>query len=74
MLDIHTKKPGDIRARFQDYTTEVNRKQIYHAYKNTEFLKNTPNQVLDRVAAYPSTMKPVEKTAAGEKVGVTGGK
>jgi len=69
VLDIHTEKPGDIGARFVDYTTEINRKQIYHSWKNTEFLKGTPDAVLDRVAEYPSTIKPAKKKRVGERVG-----
>lgn len=63
LLDIHTVKAGDVRKRFTDYTTAVNRKQIYHAYKNTEFLKDTPDAALNALSEFPSKFKAVEPKA-----------
>ena len=65
VVDIHTEKPGDVQSRLLDYTTEINRKQIFHAWKNTEFLKNTPEAVLNMWAEYPETIRVAEKELAG---------
>lgn len=43
-------------ARFVDYTTELNRKLIFESWKNTEFLANTPDPVLNWMASYPESI------------------
>jgi len=61
ILDIDAPKPGDTRARFVEYSTEANRKLIFESWKNTEFLVDTPDEYLNRVAEYPESI--VESTA-----------
>ena len=63
MLDIDTKEPGDAGNRFVDYSLEINRKLVFESWKSTQFLKNTPDVILDLIAVYPDTIKPVKKEA-----------
>lgn len=60
VLDIDTPKAGDVAKRFEDYTMEINKKLIFDAWKNTSFLKNTPEVFLNMVAGYPETLTPAE--------------
>lgn len=57
VLDIDTKKPGDAAPAFVDYTTEINKKLIVESWKNTSFLKGTPDAILEMVASFPKTIK-----------------
>jgi len=57
ILDIDTPKPGDAGKRFIDYSTRANRKLVFDAWKNTEFLKNTPDELLNQLAEYPESIK-----------------
>ena len=56
VLDIDTKEPGDAVRRFTDYTTEINRKLVFEAWKKTPFLKDTPDEVLDLLAESPKSI------------------
>jgi choloylglycine hydrolase len=56
ILDIDTPEPGDARARFVEYSTQANRELVYAAWKQTSFLAETPDEVLDRTAEYPESI------------------
>lgn len=56
-LDIDTEEAGDVRERFEECTLEVNKKLIYDAWKNTSFLKDTPDIILNMLAVHPETFK-----------------
>jgi choloylglycine hydrolase len=61
VLDIDTKEPGNVYERFVDYSLEINKKLIFESWKTTEFLKDTPDAVLNLLAVYPDTIKPVKE-------------
>jgi hypothetical protein len=42
MLDIDTKEPGDVTAKFADYTRKANRDLIDRSFNGTDFLKDIP--------------------------------
>lgn len=62
VLDIDDVESGNGAPHFIDYTTTINRKLIYAAWKKTSFLKDTPDLVLNILAAFPETFK--NETAA----------
>ncbi len=55
VLDINVDGSGDVTKKFVEYTRQLNRGLIENAYKQTEFLANIPDDVLDRIAAYPES-------------------
>jgi len=66
VLDIDSDGAGDVHARFVDYTTEINKKLIYDSWKNTSFLKDTPDTILDLLARHPESFEPAKKKGAKE--------
>ena len=56
VIDMHTDKTGDLRGNFIAYSTEINRKLIGRSFKGTDFLKNTPDAVMDQRAKYPESI------------------
>jgi len=56
VIDIDTDRTGDITDFFVPYSTEINRNLIYKSYRQTEFLKNTPDQILEAHAEYPESI------------------
>ena len=66
-LDINTSKSGNVGSRFVDYSTEINKKLIFESWKKIEFLKNTPDEVLNELAEYPESIRnKAEDLKAGE--------
>jgi hypothetical protein len=61
VIDIDTDKPGNISRYFMEFNKDINKKLIYDAFKNTEFLKDTPDEFLDQLSKYPETIKYKEK-------------
>ncbi|MFC2165717.1 linear amide C-N hydrolase [Acidobacteriota bacterium] len=53
VIDIDINKAGNVSSYFVEYSTEINRKLIGESFKNTQFLKNIPEEVLDQIAAFP---------------------
>jgi len=53
LFDLNTKGEGDVTALFKDYTRAANRDLLERSFNGTEFLKNIPASVKDRLAAYP---------------------
>ena len=64
-LDIDLDSVGDVHTRFVDCTLGVNKKLIFDAWKNTSFLKNTPDIILNMIAFHPETFKPVKGERGG---------
>jgi choloylglycine hydrolase len=58
VLDIDCDVTADIHARFIDYTTEINKKLIYDSWKNTAWLKDIPDVILNMVASHPDHFMP----------------
>ncbi|MGD8538600.1 MAG: linear amide C-N hydrolase [Candidatus Aminicenantes bacterium] len=56
VIDMQTDKTGDIGGYFIDYSTEINRELIDRSFKDTEFLQNTPEEVMDQRAHYPDSI------------------
>ena len=56
VIDMQTDKTGDIGGYFIDYSTEINRELIDRSFKDTEFLQNTPEAVMDQRARYPDSI------------------
>jgi len=67
VLDIDCDATGVVHDRFVDYSVELNETLIYDAWKNTSFLKNTPDVVLDVIACHPESYRPAKKK--GEEKG-----
>jgi hypothetical protein len=55
VFDMNTDRSGDVAKRFLRYSTEINRRLINEAFRGTEFLKDTPQEALDRFALYPQS-------------------
>jgi len=56
LLNADTRHGGDVGASFTPYRTQINRDLIYKAYRQTEFLKNTPVEAMDEAARYPESL------------------
>ena len=54
-LNADTAHTGDVGRFFTPYSTQINRDLIYKAYRQTEFLKDTPVEALDQAARYPES-------------------
>ena len=61
VIDIDTDKSGNISGNFIEFSRDINKKLIYDAFKNTEFLKDTPNALLNQLSRYPESIKCNEK-------------
>jgi choloylglycine hydrolase len=61
VIDMNEERSGDIRSSFIPYTPEINRKLIGESFKNTEFLKDIPEEILDQLAKYPESFICKEK-------------
>jgi len=44
-----------------EFNKDINKKLIYDAFKNKEFLKDTPDEFLDQLSKYLETIKYKEK-------------
>lgn len=60
IMDMSAGKAGDVSGAFVDYTLEMNYEQIVHAFSNTGFLKELPEEVLRSIAAMPDLMRCVK--------------
>ena len=65
VLDIDTTEAGDVRERLAPYTTTANRELIFESWKGTPFLAETPDDVLEQLAAYPESVVVSTKTQDG---------
>jgi len=61
LLNADTDTSGDVSRQFTKYRTAINRDLIYRAYRQTEFLKNTPVEAMDQAARYPESLVCREK-------------
>ena len=55
LLDINIAVGGDVTTLFQPYTRAANRDLIYRAYRETDFLRDTPDSTIDALAALPDS-------------------
>ncbi len=55
LLDINIAAGGDVTALFQPYTRAANRDLIYKSYRGTDFLRDTPDSVIEARAALPDS-------------------
>lgn len=55
VLDMNADLSGNIITDFTDYTRRINRELVGDVFKNTEFLKDTPEEVLDAISEYPES-------------------
>lgn len=60
VLDINSDLKGDVTGKFIPYTPELNRDLVFKVYKNVSFLKDTPDPILEFIAAYPESTVCVE--------------
>lgn len=56
ILDVDAPFRGDAAAHFVDYTYEANHRLVNTAFSQTRFLRDTPLDVIEQVAALPETM------------------
>jgi penicillin V acylase-like amidase (Ntn superfamily) len=56
ILDIVEGKAGNVTDRFVDYTYEANYDLINRSYSDTEFLRDTPDNIREIVARYPQSL------------------
>ncbi len=54
--DLDAQGAGDITGAMEAYSFETNRALIMKAFGETEFLKDTPVEVLEMLARYPETL------------------
>lgn len=54
--DLDAQVAGDIAEAMEAYSYEINRELIMKTFGNTEFLKETPQQLLEMLALYPETL------------------
>jgi hypothetical protein len=55
VLNIHTDLSGDVTNNLIDYTQKINRNLIENSFKKIPFLRNTPDNELDRISRYPES-------------------
>jgi len=55
VLNIHTDLSGDVTNNFIDYTQKINRNLIENSFRKIPFLRNTPEDELDRISRYPES-------------------
>jgi hypothetical protein len=55
IYEVNSKDPGDVTAKFADYTPKANRDLIERSFNGTDFLKGVPEIARDFIAAYPDT-------------------
>jgi penicillin V acylase-like amidase (Ntn superfamily) len=55
VLDMDTDFSGNISNEFYDYTPQYNLDLIRHAFKETYFLNNVPDPVLEILSRYPES-------------------
>ena len=53
VVDLHAALRGDVAKKLKDYTIDANRKLVRAAFGETEFLRDTPPDVVEGVARYP---------------------
>ncbi len=63
ILDLQAAVSGDVTASFTDYSYEANLGLIRRAFAGTEFLRSTPDDALQQLAAYPEAMRCQPPTA-----------
>ncbi len=57
VLDINTKSKGNVNSKMIDYTHNINKELIKTTFSKTDFLANIPEELLEKVIQYPTTVK-----------------
>jgi choloylglycine hydrolase len=57
VIDIDADRSGNVSSYFVEYSTAINRELIGESFKNTQFLKNIPEEALDQIAGFPETIQ-----------------
>ncbi len=57
MIDIHTPFTGDVTPRLANYAVDANRALVGDSFAKTEFLRDIPSEMLDRLARFPDGMR-----------------
>jgi penicillin V acylase-like amidase (Ntn superfamily) len=57
IVDLSAPLTGDVTRSFGDYTYEANYDLIRSAFRGTEFLRNIPDEALQRLARYPEGLQ-----------------
>jgi len=55
-LDMATPTQGDVTSSFKTFSSADNQALIEKAFKETSFLKDTPREMLDKLAGFPDTL------------------
>lgn len=55
ILDINNDLSGDVTGNFIDYKENINRNLIQSTYKQTYFLSDIEDEILEKIARYPET-------------------
>ncbi len=55
ILDMNTHLSGDVTNNFSDYTQQINRDLIGNVFREVEFLKDIPAEMLDGLSLYPES-------------------
>lgn len=63
--DLMAPATGDLTARLVDYELSLNRDLILDVFSRVPFLKDTPKELLEQLAAYPQSMQCTGEKATG---------
>ncbi len=59
MLDVNARGEGDVTASFTEYTFAANHSLLRDAFRDTPFLRDTPDAAIEQLARYPETTRPL---------------
>ena len=62
MININNSNEGNINEKLENYSYDVNRKVMGEAYSQVDFLKETPQDAIDKRAVYPDGMNCSDKS------------
>jgi penicillin V acylase-like amidase (Ntn superfamily) len=57
VLDMNLDASGDMTDDFRDYTRQINLELITRSFKETHFLRSTPDDVLEILSRYPESTR-----------------
>jgi choloylglycine hydrolase len=60
MLDVNARGEGDVTATFTEYTFAANHSLLRNAFRDTPFLRDTPDAAIEQLARYPETTRPLK--------------
>jgi len=56
ILDVQKPLAGDVTENFITYTTDLNRKLVFHTLKNTPVTKFASDNIINQIADYPESL------------------